>query len=167
MTITLYALDALGQWTGDTRLIDASEGWGDGWIYADHAPAAPGPDQAAVWAAEAWHLLERRPAPAPAPERPMRITKIEFSRLFTDAQLVGYLALEAQAKALTPADFADPAKSGVIQAAVMFKKFDMLPDLIELDHPETIAGVDQVLVAAGVLTADEAARILANVPPAE
>lgn len=162
---TIFQLDQFGQWTGQSLEVPENAGWPVDWTFSEDPPPAVGPEQAAIWFGGSWVIGTRRePVVTPAVRR---ITKIEFSRLFTNAQLIGYLALKAQAKALSPADFADPAKAVLIQAAVMFEKYDMLPDLIELDYPETIAGVDQVLVAAGVLTADEAARILANVPPAE
>lgn len=161
----IYQLDELAQWTGQTADVPESGGWPVDWTFAEDPPPAVGAGEAAVWFAGRWFVGPARiPVLTPAVRR---ITKIEFSRLFTNAQLIGYLALKAQAKALTPADFSDPDKAVLIQAAVMFEKYDMLPDLIELDHPETIAGVDQVLVAAGVLTSEEATRILANVPPAE
>lgn len=167
-TITLYALDSLGQWTGLSIDVDPGAGWAWPWIYAETAPPALAEGEAAVWAGGAWYVQPYQEPPAepdlPA-AAPLRISKIDFSRLFTAQEFVAYLALEAQTKALAPADFADPDKVALVQAAAMFKKFDMLPDLIELDHPETIAGVGQVLVATGVLTEGEAARILANVPP--
>lgn len=159
----IYQLDAFGQWTGQAVEIAEAEGWPVGWTHAAAPPPALTEGQAAVWFAGGWVVADRREVPATPAVR--RLAKIDFSRLFTPGQLVAYLALKAQAKALAPADFADPSQAIVIQAAVMFEKFDLLPDYIELDHPETVAGVSQVLVGAGVLTEAEAARILANVPP--
>lgn len=159
----IYQLDALGQWTGQSAEVPESDGWPADWTHADSPPPALAGDQVAVWIAGGWVVAARRSVEPPSTTR--RLTKIDFARLFSPAQLVAYLALKAQAKALTPADFADPSKAVVIQAAVMFEKFDLLPDIIELDHPETVAGVGQVLVAAGVLSQGEAARVLANTPP--
>lgn len=161
-----FQIDARGVWTGQALEREDGAAAPTGWVIMGAAPA-PGPDQIALYDPSGWILLQddvvlTAPGPVGAAAR---ITKIAFSRLFTSEQLVAYLSLKAQAKALTPADFADPAKAGLVAAAVMFEKFDMLPDQIELDHPETIMGVSQVLVGGGVLTVQEAARILSNVPP--
>ena len=56
-TITLYELDACGQWTGTVAEADPMAGWPAGWIYADEAPPPVQTGQAAVWASEAWHVL--------------------------------------------------------------------------------------------------------------
>lgn len=161
-----FQIDPHGVWTGQAIELDNDAAVPAGWVIMATAPA-PGLGEIAVYDPSGWRILPASsPFSAPGPAGPAaRIKKIEFSRLFTDQQLVGYLSLKAQAKALTAADFADPAKAGLVSAAVMFEKFDMLPDQIELDHPETIKGVSQVLVGGGVITAPEAARILSNIPP--
>ncbi|PZR37182.1 hypothetical protein [Caulobacter segnis] len=157
--------DSAGVWQGEISEVADDAVCPAGWRIVSAAPPMLAPGQVAAWAGSAWEIVPEAERPTSLSKTPLRIAKIDFSRLFTTDELVAYLALEAQAKSLTPADFADPTKTALVQAAVMFAKFGMLPDLIELDHPETIAGVSQVLVANGVLTAAEAARILANVPP--
>lgn len=56
-TITLYELDACGQWTGSTAEANPMAGWPAGWIYADEAPPPVPTGRAAVWASEAWHVV--------------------------------------------------------------------------------------------------------------
>jgi len=160
-------VDAANVWLGQIREISDLDVCPPGWRIVNAPAPDLAADQVALVSGDSWVVISAADRPAvPAVRLPV-ISKIDFSRLFTGEQMVKYLALKAAAKALTPADFADPAKAVTIQAAVMFEKFGLLPDLIELDHPETIAGVGQILVAAGVLPAPEAERILANVPPAE
>ena len=159
-------IDAAGVWLGGYAVVSDTAVCPPGWRIMADSPPLLEDGELALAVGSAWTVIAVADRPDAPPQRLTRIAKIEFSRLFTDGQLIAYLALKAQAKALTAADFADPAKVALVQAAVMFEKFDMLPDLIELDHPETIAGVGQILVANGVVSESEAARILQGVPPA-
>ena len=59
-TITLYELDALGQWTSETRQVDPAEGWTAPWFYAPHAPPVVDAGQAAVLVGEAWTVVDRQ-----------------------------------------------------------------------------------------------------------
>lgn len=101
----------------------------------------------------------------PAPT-PLRVTKIGFSRLFTQAERLALLAKRKEVAALTAAQLLEPENLALAQAAAMFESFDLPAEYIELDHPDTVAAVGTLLVALGVLTAPRAAAVLANTPPA-
>lgn len=105
------------------------------------------------------------PDPEPEPE-PVRVTKIGFSRLFTQAERLAMLALRKQIGELTAEALVDPANLALAQAAAMFESFDLPAEFIELDHPDTIAAVGALLVGLGVLTEARAEAVLANTPPA-
>lgn len=61
--ITLYALDAFGQWTGETRPAGPAEGWTAPWFYAPEAPPEVDAGQAAVLVDEAWMVVDRQEDP--------------------------------------------------------------------------------------------------------
>lgn len=94
--------------------------------------------------------------PAPLPEAPdgiHRIEKIDFMRLFTTTETVRYKMVRMAVDALTEADYVaamtgDQMKLMLVSAGVMFDRFDLASQL-ELDHPETVQGI-QLLAAAGV-----------------
>lgn len=70
-----------------------------------------------------------------------RIEKIDFMRLFTVEERVRYNALRRQVAGMTVADYEDAAKQSLVAAEVMLQQFDLAAQ-IELDHPETIQGLE-------------------------
>jgi hypothetical protein len=100
----------------------------------------------------------------PAPE-PFRVSKIEFSRLFSFAERVSIEYMKKAVAAQSPSDFGDPTNLPMQMLAVVLTSFDLPSEFIELDNADTIVAVGTVLVGAGVLTSDRAARILTGLPP--
>lgn len=131
-----------------------------GWI---EEPPTPSFDP--VTHQRVWNSSERTWEVEPIPASPaiVRVTKADFSRLFTMEQRIKLEALEDAAKA---ADLSDPGQAATFgPVRVMFRAFTLPAEFIELDHPETIAAVSQLLVGAGVVNASEATRILSGVYP--
>lgn len=87
-----------------------------------------------------------------------KVEKIDFMRLFTIEERVRYNALRKQTELLTAADYMsnDPMKQMLIGLEVIFKQFDLAAK-IELEHPETIQGV-QIMAAAGLFGTNEAVK---------
>lgn len=95
---------------------------------------------------------------------PVRVSKIEFGRLFTFAELAALNGRRRLVAELTSADYADPEKAHLVELEIVLQRFDLPLEFIELDHPDTLAGV-QVLAREGVIEADRVAAILANQVP--
>lgn len=161
-----------GVWTGRA----ASEGdfAPPGYRLMNEVPPAPGAGQVALAVGADWVLIDAVDAPAEVVASPLlRTTKIDFMRLLTLSQRVTMLAIRADVRAMTLADYADPAKAGLVGAALMFEQFDLASEFVELGHPETIYGVSVLMVGAGIFGPDlavaaaEAARVLSNTPPTE
>lgn len=91
-------------------------------------------------------------------EGPRRVEKIDFMRLFTIEERVRYYALVKQTESLSMADYMsdDPIKRMMVGLEVIFKQFDLAAK-IELDHPETITGLN-LLAAAGLFGTNEAVK---------
>ena len=129
-----------------------------------HLVAAPYPEYNAdeeepVWneANEEWDIVPR------VIVTNWKVTKSDFSRLFTFQERIDLEAFEQQANA---ADLTDPMQALVFgPVKVMFRSFGLPAEFIELDHPETIAAVSQILVGGNVITTERAERILSNLPP--
>jgi hypothetical protein len=82
-----------------------------------------------------------------------RMEKIDFMRLFTTMEMVRYKMLRMAIDNLTQADYTaamqgDQQKMMLVQADVMFGRFDLASSL-EMDHAETIMGV-QMMAMAGI-----------------
>lgn len=120
------------------------------------------------WTGEAWIT-------PPPPPRPIRVTRLDFLRLFTFAEQVRYETEKTKKAALTTEEWADPAPSMdvlLLRAFAIFQNmFDALGEgLLELGHPDTVEAMD-VFAALGVFGSDPvviAARvqaILSNAKP--
>ena len=101
--------------------------------------------------------------PSAPPAEVRRVIKADFLRLFTASERVAFNLQRKLVEALQPADYADPAKAGLVGLEVFLLTYDAI-DVIELTHPETIEGMG-VLVALGVVTQARAEAVLAGTPP--
>jgi hypothetical protein len=125
-------------------------------VVRETVPRDGGPDHVVeyIWTPQA-------PAPPPEPE-PRRIKKIDFERLYTTSETVAFNVARRQVASLVIADYADPAKAALVGFEIFLRRYDML-DTIELDHPDTVQGM-QLAVALGIVTPARAAEILATQP---
>lgn len=94
-----------------------------------------------------------RPGPTDPSMSIRRMEKIDFMRLFTTMEMVRYKMLRMAIDNLTQADYTaamqgDQQKMMLVQADVMFDRFDLASSL-EMDHAETIMGV-QMMAMAGI-----------------
>lgn len=97
------------------------------------------------------------------PPRGLRVTKSDFSRLFTFEQRGKLEVLEYQANT---ANLTDPVQAArFVPVKVMFRSFNLPAEFIELDHPETAQSFYGILIPEGVVDQAEAERILSNIPP--
>lgn len=109
-------------------------------------------------------------APEIVPETPLigtpsQMAIIDFLRLFTQAELVGFNTLRKQVAALGPDDYTDPDKALLVGFEVGLTHYDALrAGLIELDHPETVQWLS-LLVPLGVLTEARLPQVLAGQAP--
>jgi hypothetical protein len=102
-----------------------------------------------IWAASTNTFYPSVPTNGPA-----RVEKIDFMRLFTMTERATYNALRKSVAAMTPADYAktDPQSQLMIALDLVFDSFDLVL-MVELDHPETIQGM-QLLAMGGVFGPD-------------
>ena len=77
-------------------------------------------------------------APAPAPKR---VSKADFQRLLSPTERYAINALRRDIAALSSADYADPSKSLLVAAEDVLFAFEQPVEFIELDHPDTFAGL--------------------------
>lgn len=138
----------------------------------DVAPPPYSPPNIPTWTGAGWRLIEetpnaQTPEHSPGAVAPRReLAKIAFERLFTVAETLAVIALTDQAEALTPAQLVDPANQGLAGFRVYLRRYAALPEILDLDDADTIAGV-WLLQSMGVLTSERAADILAGrAPPA-
>lgn len=105
-------------------------------------------------------------------EGPRRVEKSDFMRLFTIEERVKYYSLSKQTSTITIDDYLsnDPLKRMLVSLEVVFKQFD-LAQKIELDHPETLQGL-QLLAMAGIFGTNDAVKaeriaqvLMAVLPP--
>ncbi len=139
-----------------------------GWTSAPPAPAFDAASEILTWTDGAWRV-EDRPADPPPPAPPVvRVTKSDFSRLLTFAELARMNAKRRQVAELTAADYEDPDKAPLIELEIVIQQFDLPAEFIELTHPDTVVGV-QLLAREGILDPsrplERIAEILANVAP--
>lgn len=103
-------------------------------------------------------------------ERPVQISRIDFSRLFTGLQQARINALRKAVADLTVSDYSDPSKGLLIQLEIVFQQFDLPLEYIELNHEDTRLGLE-LLGYAGifgedpVLTEQEINRIIKGDTP--
>jgi hypothetical protein len=121
--------------------------------------AIPCPDNVAI--GYTYDGAEWTPPSAPPPEV-RKVGKIDFIRLFTPAEEEAFDLASLRANALTPDNFGAPENAGLRALRSFLRRYDPL-DVIELTHPETIAGMG-LLVALGILTQARADEILAHQP---
>lgn len=107
--------------------------------------------------------------PAPAPQLgPRRVSKIDFRRLLTPVEAAKYRLLEA-APRVTAEDLAaafdpetDPGEAIELQIRIAvedaIQQFGLLPEFVELDHPDTAEFLG-VMAAAGMFGAEAGTRI--------
>lgn len=100
--------------------------------------------------------------PDPRPT-PYRLDKIDYWRLFTSDEETKFNRARRQVAALTDADYDDPGKGGLVALERLLNRLDSTP-IVEVDHPETQAGVD-LMVALEILTAERAVAVKAGDKP--
>lgn len=104
-------------------------------------------------------------APPATPVPPKQMAIIDFLRLFTQAEMVGFNSLRKQVAALAPDDYTSPDKAALVGFEVGLTHYEALrAGLIELDHPETVQWLS-LLVPLGVLGAERLAMVLAGQAP--
>lgn len=103
------------------------------------------------------------PVKVPEPAN-MRRSKIDFWRLFTAEEETRFNRTRRQVQALADADYDDTAKAGLVAMERFLNRFDATP-VVELDHPETLEGVD-LLVMLDIITLERAAQVKAGEQPA-
>jgi hypothetical protein len=96
--------------------------------------------------------------PMPEPQ-PRRVAKVDFWRRFTPGEQVALLGARKSLEAMTPAEFQDPMSAGWWVLAVALQTLDMIPSVIELDHSDTVAGLE-AFAASGIIAADRVAVVL-------
>lgn len=91
-------------------------------------------------------------------EGPRRVHKVDFMRLFTLDERVRFNAFKKQVAALAPEDYmsADPVKQLLVALEVLFEQLESV-ELVELDHAETIQGINMIAVA-GIFGSDPAVQ---------
>jgi hypothetical protein len=100
-------------------------------------------------------------APEPPPAEPVRVTKADFQRLLVPAERYAINALRRQIADLTVADYSDPANSLLVAAEDVLLAFEQPAEFIELDHPDTYAGL-MLFSYLGVLTEARVNEIVAG-----
>ncbi len=90
-------------------------------------------------------------APPAVSTGPVRITKADFQRLLTPQERYGINALRKQIATLAVADYADPANALLVAAEDVLLAFEQPAEFIELDHPDTYAGL-MLFSYLGILT---------------
>jgi hypothetical protein len=103
------------------------------------------------------------PPPPPPPPEPIRISKIDFLRLFTPTESAVFNRKRKEAQLLAPADYADPSKALLVSFEVFLNFFDAT-DIIELNNADTVSGVT-LLSALGVIAPERVAQVLAGTRP--
>jgi hypothetical protein len=127
------AFDALGQpWTDLANNPEGREacGFTPAPPYPDHDPAT----QAPVWNGAGWDLA----ALPEVPPETRRVPKVDFFRRFTDVEKVAIYGARKRIAEMTSEEFADIANIGWWKLALVFETLDLIPEFIELDHPETL-----------------------------
>lgn len=161
--LPFFDVDAAGQpWTD---LVNSPEGRDAcGYIEAPEPSYDPA-TEILVWdfAAEDWRVEPTLPPIAVT--GPVRIAKFWLFERFTEDQERRFAVLEFQARNLSPADLADPAKEPLFQLQRFLRRLDALT-IVELDAAGTLAGFE-LLRLLGVFgdpedlaTADVVAELL-------
>jgi hypothetical protein len=91
--------------------------------------------------------------PRPSPHR---LPKVDFWRLFTGEEETAFNRARRRVSGLTDADYDDPAKAGLVALERFLNRFDATP-IVEVDHPETQAAID-LLVILEILTPERAVQ---------
>lgn len=131
-------------------------------LAAEFVPVPETVEEGWTLAAGAWSAPVRVPLP-PLRTGPVRLPKIDFLRLFTAEETIAFNLLRKRVQALTPENYgsADAATRALVGFEVFLGRYDALADQIELDHPETLQGLD-LLVALNVLTPARRAEVAAG-----
>lgn len=96
--------------------------------------------------------------PSPPAPPPITLTKADFLRRFTGAEIAAFNRRRKEAAALAPAEYSDPAKAALVALESFLVLFDAVSEL-RLWHADTAAGLD-VLAANGIIAAGRKAQIL-------
>jgi hypothetical protein len=135
--------------------VEAPEGVGAGYSYVNGEFIAPPPPDA---------LETQEPT-----TEPIRVTKARFGDLFTVQQQVVMNLIRWQIAQMDITDRMNP-DNPLNFAEILFQKFDLPAEFIELDHPSTIQGIG-FLGLLGVFGSDpvvreaEIERVLSNTLP--
>lgn len=127
------------------------------------------------WRGNRWVIRSEADLPIPQPfirneYIPIRMTKIDFSRLFRNEQLARIQSWRNYILSLNPSNVDLPENETLRNVAALLTKLDQLTEYIELNHPDTILGV----VAFGMIgiygpdpvyAGQETNRILAGIAP--
>jgi hypothetical protein len=103
------------------------------------------------------------PPPPPPPPEPVRVSKIDFFRLFTQAENAAFNRKRKETQLLAPADYADPTKALIVAFEVFLNLFDAT-DTIELNNEDTVNGVN-LLAALGIIAPTRVVQVLAGTKP--
>lgn len=143
--ITLYQCD--GRWVF-VQAVELDEfGPIPPYVVTEEPPALT-PPQVAQWVNNEWIVLDQDPgAPAPPPNPARTLNKIDFARLFTNAETFAIL------------------QAAQVNADVAVYKYRLdLATVVDLDDPDIQGGVP-LLEAGGLLGPGRAAQILAGEAP--
>lgn len=130
-----------------------------GWTESPTAPDFDPITQMLIWTEGQWGVTPLPPV-SWTPEDPIRVTKADFQRRLVPTERYAINALRRRVEALSAADYADPANQILLAAEDVLQAFDLPAEFIELDHPDTFAGLS-LLAYLDVLTPSRIAQILA------
>ena len=115
------------------------------------------------WDGSNWVVVDLPPPPEP-PHVPVRVTKADFRRLLTQAEQAAIEIKLKEIDEMSATQFSgDQAAQGF---QVMMKAFEEPLEFIELDHPDTIFAVTNIMIPSLGMDPSRAEQILSNTPPA-
>jgi hypothetical protein len=100
------------------------------------------------------------------PTEPLRVSKMDFARLFTLTERVALNKAKTMIRDLTVDQRSDLVTNYTLLALeVVLDDMNLPAEFIELDNQDTMYAVNTVLVAAGILTSERAAAVLSGTTP--
>lgn len=159
-----FAYDADGNSWSDLANSSAARA-ATGWILAPEYPDYDSETQTPVWNSSDlnWIIVDKPTEPDIFV--PVKVTKSEFSRLFTNGERGALIVARRTFESMSPADLAQIENMGWVYLGIIFENLEFPAEYIELNHPDTITAINEVLVPMGILTSERAAEVLSNNPP--
>lgn len=105
-----------------------------------------------------WNNADGFSAPASA-QGPNRVTKADFQRLLLPAERYAINALRKTISGLTVADYSNPDNGLILAAEDVLLAFEQPAEFIELNHPDTFAGLT-LFSYLGILSSERVAAII-------